>query len=597
MEATAELRTPWPVLLHRWLERVLRPGPTQLLILAVIVGSISGLLSVGFWHGIRLVQEGITRFAAPWLAGTLGAPWGKAQMWAAAFPAVGALVMALIVAYLFRTPKPLGVPSVMYDVHRNPGSIAMRYLPATFVAAALVIGSGGSAGREAPVVAMGGIVGGWMARRLGLSARRRQIFIGCGTGAAIAAAFDAPLAGVFFALEVVLGDYSAATLSPVVLASVAATAVSRALEGEGVSHFAVPAYHLGGWWEIGLYAGLGLAAGLAAPLFVGTERFISRWFERSSVPPLLRPALGGLLVGAIALVLPQVMGNGYEHVEGALLGNLPLLLMAALVFGKILATSLTLGSGGWGGDFAPLLFIGAMLGGSYAAALDFVLPHGWVSSGAYAMVGMGAMLAAGVRCPITAILLLFELTGSYEVILPIMTAIAVAAPVARIFMRRGMYHERLYRMGGPASETPEARLLETVRVAEVVRPQAVTVSAGTPYREILSVIATSDQLVFPVLSTDGRLLGALTFHTLRGHLHAPELAELVVAADVLSEDVPVLAVDDTLEDAMHLFADADLEELPVVRSREGREFAGVVTRRYALAARARLLAEWEMEEA
>lgn len=578
------------------LYRVVLPGSTGLHILAVLVGSISGLLSVLFWHAINLVHSVGDVEALTWVQQRLGASWMPGRLWIALFPAVGALLMGVLTLRIARTPSNPGVPTMMLDARIKPGSIPLRYLPMTFVAAALIIGSGGSAGREAPVVAMGGIIGGRLGRWLGLSPRRRQILIGCGTGAAIAAAFNAPLAGVFFALELVLGDYTAGTMSPVVLASVAGTVVCRALEGVGASHFRVPPYHIGSWLEIVLYVGLGLAAGLVGPLFARTERALHSLFSSSSLPPVLRPAVGGLAVGAIALVLPQVMGNGYDHVEVALRGDMVLTVLVALVFGKVLATSLTLGSGGWGGDFAPLLFIGAMLGGAYGAGLDYLLPNHGLSSGAYAMVGMGALLTATLRCPVTAILLLFELTGSYQVILPIMTSCAVAIPVSRILLRRGMYHAKLEEMGGPAGEHPETRLLAGVKVATVMRPQAVTLAAAAPYREILRVIATSDQLVFPVLGDGGRLLGALTFHDLRGYLDAVELADLVVAVDVASEEVPVLTLSDSLEHALQLFAAEDIEELPVVEDLKRNQFAGILTRRQALAARARLLAEWEMED-
>lgn len=578
------------------LRPLIRPGATGILVLAVAVGSLSGLLSVGFWHAIALVNRLAAGKAFAWLSGPGGLAWLPERAWQSLLPAAGALAMALLVTKAFRAGDAPGVPTVMLDARTEPGGIPVRYLPAVFLAGALVIGSGGSAGREAPVVAMGGILGGWLGRWLGLRRRRRQILIGCGTAAAIAAAYDAPLAGVFFALEIVLGDYTAATLSPVVLASVAGTAVCRSLEGIGASHFQVPPYHLGSWWEIGLYAGLGLAAGLTAPLFVRGERALHRAFARSRVPAIVRPAAGGLAMGAVAFVLPQVLGNGYEHVQAALTGGLAAGLMLALVFGKIAATSLTLGSGGWGGDFAPLLFMGAMLGGAYGAGLTELFPALGIAAGSYAMVGMGAFLTAAVRCPITAILLLFELTGSYEVILPIMTACAVAIPVSRILLRRGMYMKKLEEMGGPAAEHPETRLLELVKVGSIMQPRAVTVDAAAPYREILRVIATSDQLVYPVLGEGGRLLGALTFRDLRGHLDAAELADLVVAADVASEEIPVLTVDDTVERAMELFVQNDMEELPVVDGAATRMFAGILTRRQALAARARVLAEWEMED-
>jgi CIC family chloride channel protein len=290
------------------------------------------------------------------------------------------------------------------------------------------------------------------------------------------------------------------------------------------------------------------------------------------------------------------MGNGYEHIQQAFTGQLGMNLMVLLIFAKIAATNLTIGSGGWGGDFAPLLFIGAMLGGSYGQALSNLLPGLQLSPGAYAMVGMGALLTATIRCPITAILLLFELTGSYAVILPVMTACAVATPIARRLIPRGMYHQRLQEMGGPAGELPETRLLESVQVGGMCRPEAVTLAAATPFREILRVIATSDQLVLPVVDEERRLLGALTFKDLRGHLDAAELADLVVAADVVSDEVPALTRNESLGDAMHLFAVCDLEELPVVEDRTSRRLIGLITRRQAMAARERVLAEWEMED-
>jgi|AMFO01.1.fsa_nt_gi Chloride channel protein EriC len=585
--------------LGRGAYRALRPQTTGFLIVSVLVGSLSGLLSVLFWHAIHLVHVFGDGTLPAFLHRHLGASaaWLTPRIWSSALPMFGALLMAWITLRLFRASANPGIPVIMLDARTQPGNLPPRYVAAAFIAAALIIGTGGSAGREAPVVAMGGILGGWVGSWLGLTKRRKQILIGCGAGAAIAAAYNAPMAGLFFGIEIVLGDYTAATISPALLASVAGTVVARSLEGVGASHFAAPPYHFSSWWEILLYAGLGLAAGVVAPIFVGTHDAIHRYFSsRSRLPAILRPAVGGLAVGVIALALPQVMGNGYDHVQLALTGGLAGGLMAALVFGKILATSLTLGSGGWGGDFAPLLFIGAMLGGAYGSTLAHLFPHIGLAPGSYAMVGMGALLTAAIRCPITAILLLFELTGSYQVILPIMAAVGVAIPVSHIFLRRGMYHRRLEEMGGPASELSETRILETVKIAQIMQPRAVSLDAGAPYREILRVISSSDQLVFPVLRRDGRLLGVLTFHELRGYLDAVELADLVVAEDVATEDAPVLTVDDTLERAMQLFAESDLEELPVVDDLTRRRFVGILTRRQALAARARVMAEWEMEE-
>ncbi|NOZ79998.1 MAG: chloride channel protein [Acidobacteria bacterium] len=577
----------------------LRPQTTGFLVVSVAVGSASGLLSVFFSRAIELIHTFSFDTLLRWIHQELGVPvaWATPTVWRLLLPMFGALLMAWLTLKLFKAASNPGIPIIMMDARTKPGNLPPRYVAAAFIAGALIIGTGGSAGREAPVVAMGGILGGWIGSWLGLTKRRKQILIGCGAGAAIAAAYNAPMAGLFFGVEIILGDYTAATISPALLASVAGTVVARSLEGVGAERFIVPPYHFVAWWEIALYAGLGLASGLVAPLFVFADRALHRYFhEWTKLPVILRPAIGGLGVGVLALALPQVMGNGYNHVQAALAGGIIGPIMLALVFGKILATSLTLGSGGWGGDFAPLLFMGAMLGGAYGTGLARLFPHLGLVPGSYAIVGMGALLTAAVRCPITAILLLFEVTGSYQVILPIMTAVAVAIPVSRIFLKRGMYHGRLEEMGGPASELSETRILETVQIAQIVKPNAVNLAAGTPYREILRVISSSDQLVYPVLHPGGRLMGVLTLRELRGYLDAVELADLVVAEDVATEDIPVLTVNDTLERAMHLFAESDLEELPVVTDLESRQFVGLLTRRQAFAARGRVMAEWEMEE-
>ena len=571
-------------LLRRFVDSLHGRRPTARLVLAAMLGAVAGLFSTAFWNSIATATEALDYYVAGPLDRAVPFPW-QWMSWRFAFPALGAFAAVMLARHLFRTPERLGVASVMLDARREWGRIPLRYVPATFVNGVLTIGSGGSAGREAPVVAMGGGLGAWVARTMGLPPSQRRILVGCGAAAAIAAAFNAPLAGVFFALEVVLGDFRAATLAPVMLASVAGTVVCRATEGSAAAaHFQVPAYHLISGWETVLYAGLGLVAGLVAQVFAAAVEGAEKRLPKLGMPAWLLAAAGGLSVGIMGLGLPGVLGNGYSWTIAACSGQLGWRLLALLLVGKIAATALTLGSGGWGGDFAPALYVGAMAGGAYGLAMHAILGPAVAGYGAYAMVGMGAVLAGVVRCPITAILLLFELTGSYEVILPIMVAVATAGFVARRFSRFGIYHERLRNLGGPAFEMSGEDTLRHLTVASVMRPGAVSLDERTPYAELLPRVLGSQQAVFPVVASDGTMRGAVRLADLRSTLLEVTPDVPVVAADLATAEVPLVTMSSHLDEAAHALALAEWEELPVVRSAADRTPVGLVSRRDILEA-------------
>lgn len=548
------------------------------LLVAVALGGVAGLLSTAFWNAIAALDAALEFYVALPLDRHLPLHLAWAH-WRFMLPALGALVASLLAQHLFRTPERLGVASVMLDARREWARIPLRYVPATFVNGVLTIGSGGSAGREAPVVAMGGGLGAWVARTMSLPPAQRRLLVGCGTAAAIAAAFNAPLAGVFFTLEVVLGDYRLATLAPVMLASVSGTVVCRATEGSATAvHFQVPPYNLVSGWEVLLYVGLGLLAGLGGQAFVGCLRLAERGFGGLPVPVWMRPGIGGLAVGLLGLALPGVLGNGYEPTIAACGGELPWRMLLMLLAGKVVATALTLGSGGWGGDFAPTLYVGAMLGGSYGALTQHVLGPSVAGYGAYAMVGMGAMLAAVIRCPITAILLLFELTGSYEVILPIMAAVATASYAARRLARFGLYHERLHELGGPTFEMRGEADHSQRTVGEVMSREVESLRESTPYDDVQRLVLESRHAVFPVVASDGTLVGAVRLADLRAVLGELDRGAPVVAADLMVEEVPLVEVGTPLTEVIDALALSEWEEVPVVLAEAERRPVGVVSR-------------------
>ncbi len=371
--------------------------------LAIIIGLLGGFGAIGFRLLIRTFQN-ISYGPGPDLVEiALSIPW----YWKVLIPAIGGSVVGPLVFFFAREAKGHGVPEVMEAVAMRSGLIRKRVVIIKSLASAICMGSGGSVGREGPIVQIGAGIGSALGKMLRVSGNRLRNLVGCGAAAGIAATFNAPIAGAIFALEVILGEFEIGTFGPIVLASVMATVVSRAFLGNYPA-FSIPEYNLVSIWEIPAYLIMGFMAGLVALLFTKTLYKSEDLWDGLRVPEYIKPALGGFAIGVISLFLPQILGVGYESITAALLGTVPWFLLLILIFVKIVATSLTIGSGGSGGVFAPSLFIGAMMGGIYGTVVHHLFPSVTASSGAYSLVGMGAIVAGTTHAPITAILIIFE---------------------------------------------------------------------------------------------------------------------------------------------------------------------------------------------
>jgi CIC family chloride channel protein len=349
-------------LLDRW-----QPPETGVLIAtAVIVGLGGGLGAVAFRWLINSFTHIFFDVMQNWLS-------FMGPAYVILVPAIGGLLVGPMIYFFAREAKGHGVPEVMEAIALRGGRIRPVVVVVKSLASSLCIGSGGSVGREGPIVQIGSALGSTLGQTLKLSDERIRNLVACGAAAGIAATFNAPIAGVIFALEVILGEFSVRYFSTVVISSVTASVVGRIAFGD-VPAFVVPQYSLVSPWELLLYVLLGILAGLVALLFVRTLY----WFEDISdawrFPEYVKPAVGGLLVGVLGFYLPQVFGVGYEAMEDALLGKMLLGTMGLLILAKVLATSLTIGSGGSGGVFAPSLFIGAMLGGAFGTLAHQTLP-------------------------------------------------------------------------------------------------------------------------------------------------------------------------------------------------------------------------------
>jgi CIC family chloride channel protein len=522
-----------------------------MVLVSILIGLLAGIGAVAFREFIHLVQAFAWRTPDMSLDFIRGLPW----WWTVATPAAGGLIVGSIIARFAREAKGHGVPEVMESVALRGGRIRPRVVLAKLVASGVCIGTGGSVGREGPIVQIGSAIGSTIGQWLQIGERRLRTLVGCGAAAGIAATFNAPVAGALFAVEVILGDFGVTQFSPIVISSVTATVVSRHFLGDFPA-FEVHPYALVSAREMIAYAVLGVIAGLAALLFVRGLYGLEDAFDKVPLPMPLKAALGGALVGTIALRFPEVLGVGYEAINGALDGHMAWSMLMLLALIKILAVGITIGSGGSGGVFAPSLFIGAMTGGAVGTFVHRLWPAITGGPGAYALVGMGAVVAAGTHAPITAIVMIFELTGDYKIILPLMTSCIIATLLATQLEKSSIYTRKLLRRGVDIKGGLSVNVLSHVEVREVMRPDVPTVAPESPLLPVISrFIEHPGETVF-VVDGDGRLHGAITMDDIRPLIaDASEVNELIIAEDMMREGgYPVFEPTDALDEVMRRLA-------------------------------------------
>jgi len=556
---------------------------TATILLACFVGVIGGYGAIAF----RLLISNANKlflWCATLLHSTLDGMAGAFASLAAlpwyfkvSVPAFGGLIVGLIVYLWASEVKGHGVPEVMEAVALKRGRIRVRIVLFKALASAVSIASGGSVGREGPIVHIGSAMGSSLGQFLKVSDEKMKVLVGCGAAAGIAATFNAPIAGAIFALEIILGDFTASTFAPIVLSSTIATVISRIHLGNYPA-FVNLAYEMKSAWEMGPYLTLGILTGVAASLYIFLLYKTEDLFEKAKVPSLLKPVIGGALVGCIGIYLPQVFGVGYHTVDQVLSTSFPLALLGALFLAKLLATSITLGSGGSGGIFAPSLFMGAMLGGAFGKVVNLVMPNVSAESGAYALVGMGAMVAGATHAPITSILILFEMTGDYHIIVPLMLSCITATTIARLVRKDSIYTLKLSRRGVSIHAGREETIMKSMHVWEVMRSDVTPIRRDAPFKSIVDMVLSSNETSFFVVNPDDTLAGVISIHNVKDILQEKGLEELVVADDIMTTGVPSVTPSDTLADTMRKFSARYQDVLPVVGSQENKRFLGVLHR-------------------
>jgi CIC family chloride channel protein len=540
-----------------------------LLFAAIVVGIGGGYGAVAFRYLILGEQELAFGHFAPALHFL-----GRAQVLPVLM--IGGAITAFIVERFAREAKGHGVPEVMAAVAMQGGVMRPRVIAVKSVASATCIGFGGSCGREGPIVQIGSTIGSALGQLVQAPTPIIRTLVACGAAAGISATFNAPIGGVFFASEVIMGDFAPRSFATIVVASVVAAVVGRAHFGNHPS-FTASAFYLVSPAELGLYAILGVVAAVWAAAFVRLLYFLEDSFDNWKISPITRAAVGFGGVGLIGMWFPQIFGVGYNYIDSMLSSHVPGQHSLVLAILKPVATSLTLGAGGSGGVFAPSLFTGAMLGNAFGRLVHDVFPAWTAASAAYGLVGMAAVFAAAAEAPITSIMIVFEMSNDYTIILPLMVCTVIATLIGRRLLGYTVYELKLVRRGIDWARVRKPRPFTRVRVESVWRDPPFVAGALQPISEVAQRMGESPELVVPVVE-QGRLIGLLT---------ASDVAAAIVknpdrpAAELAKPSAMALHPGDTLEQAAVAMADPHMPMLPVTELESGR-LLGILTRRDVL---------------
>ena len=453
------------------------------------------------------------------------------------------------------------MPEVMLAVAQRGGRIRPAVVVVKALASAICIGSGGSVGREGPIVQIGSALGSTIGQVLHMSDDRIRTLVACGAAGGIAATFNAPIAGVFFALEIILGEFTTRAFGVVVISSVTASVVGRAAFGD-VPSFPVPSYALDNVGELGLYAVLAVIAGAVGVGFSRTLYAFEDAFDALPMREYLKPVPGGLALGLIGMFLPQVFGVGYPAMAEALAGHYSLQLLLILVVAKIVAVSLTIGSGGSGGVFAPSLFIGAMLGTAFGTAANALFPGFTAPAGAYGLVGMAAVFSGAARAPITAVIILFELSGDYRIILPLMGAVVISTLVSEALSADTIYTLKLRRRGIDLKMGRDVDMMRTVPVARAMSAVVPTARRDLLVSEAATLLGSDGTRALVVLDDAGSLDAIATVKDVESALLQSKPG--LTIAEIASRPVATVLADESLSDAVRKMGARDVGQLPVV---------------------------------
>lgn len=541
-----------------WLQEKLHPTEWQItLFWSAMAGFLGALAAVAFTS----LTEGVHVLLTGSRAGVVET-MRQIPVWAVVLvPAAGGVAAGLILKLGERFAGKQGATDYMEAIVIGNGYVPARASLVKSVAAMFTIGSGGSIGREGPLVQLAAVASSRLGRWLGLSAPKQRLLVACGAAAGIASAYNAPIAGSFFVAEIILGTIAMESLGPLVISAVTAALTLRVMTNAS-KLYAVPSYEMHTAWEMLAYVVLGLIVGALAPWFLRSLRLAEGFFRSLSLPPIVRLGLGGLCVGILAVKVPEVCGNGYSVVVDVLQGHYVWSALLLIVWCKWLATCASFGSGAPGGVFTPSLFMGAGAGYVFGQGVQMLWPGGGIDPRTIALVGMGAFLSAASHAPVMAIIMLFEMTLSYDIILPLMVCSVVAYFTAKSLEGESIYSESLKRKA-VEQPVPEPAAVP-VKVGELMRTEPPTVARGASFGDIGRLFLANRVNNLYVLDADGRYAGVVSLHDIKPFLLQPDLADVVHANDILRDDFPTVRADQPLSDGLKRFREVSAERLPVL---------------------------------
>ena len=544
-----------------------------MIIVAIIIGILAGFAAIG----IRFLISGISNLSfagdGTLLQNIIDSPWWIKIL----IPIVGGLIVGPLIYFFAPEAKGHGVPEVMQAILLRGGKIRPRVAAVKALASAITIGTGGSVGREGPIIQIGSSLGSTVGQFFRVPTGRMKTLVGCGAAAGIAAAFNAPIAGALFAVEIILMDFAVASFSPIVISSVMATVISHSFEGRFAA-FQVPAYQYVSPNEFIFYFILGAISGIVSWLFIKILYYSEDFFDNKlNFPEYLKPIIGGLAIGIMALLFPEIMGVGYDSINDALHSNMIWYFALALIFLKIIATSLTLGSGGSGGIFAPSLFMGAMTGAFFGYIVHSFFPDITAAPGAYALVAMGGLVAGTTRAPITAIIIVFELTNDYNIILPLMITCIMSMILSSKLSRESIYTLKLLLRNIAVKEGTDLNIMESIFVKDVYTDDYDYINISDNFSKVANTTIVKKGRIFPVLDNNGNMHGLISMWSIKDYLFEKDsLKNVLIAGDLLTTEYEPVYPDDNCQIAIDKLRKYDFESMPVVDPNNPSKLFGMI---------------------
>ena len=556
-----------------WLVDRFRIGERQLMLVwAALIGLLGALASECFRRATDFVH-----FLATGSESEIISSFAQLPLWQRlAVPTVGGLVAGTVLWVGNRLTTRLRQKTTTDYMEAIVVGSGIISVPASIIkstSALFSISTGASIGREGPLVQISSLVASLVAQFREFPVPQRRHLVACGAAAGIASAYNAPIAGSFFVAEIILGTVVVEALGPLILASVVATFTAQVLHGGGPIYKS-PGFNLHTYWELIPLSLVGVVSGFLAPIYLRMLRAAERLFSKVVIPVPAKLAFGGAIVGALAIISPDVCGNGQGLLSTLFRQNWFSDEILAILLLKLVATAATFGSGAVGGVFTPTLFIGAAFGMLYGRTLPYVFPEFQLDPGMYGIVGMGSFIAATTGAPLMSILMAFELTLDYTLAPLLMVNCVVAYYCSSIFEKRFIYGESLERKGAAFFN----QQLAEAKIIDLIRRDPVTLPKNATFAEIAKTFVQHRLQHIYITGKEGQLLGAVSLHDIKEFLDQPELAKMAIAADLLNEDFPRITPEQGMGAALERFTEADSERLPVVEDLNSRRLIGSLSK-------------------